>query len=317
MSKVLGLDLSLWQDDNSTSIKTNFIKAKQLGVEFVIIKASQNDYEDQDFRDNWNAAGDAGLLRGAYHFYDYRPGIEKPLYVQANTFLEATKGDFGELGLACDYERPNSTWPLLPPRSKSLDTIYKFMEIVEAETKEDTISYHNLDFVKNHIGYSNIPTWLKQKPLWLARYPYVLFDFLPTTLYLPSGLPWKVYFWQFTDRLDGIKYGAESKQIDGNYWLGTLEALKSFRNRSNVVVPDPVIPPVVEDPIIVNPEPVFQSYLVKVIAPIGLNVREGTGTNFKKVSALRFGETVTILEECDGWGRTSNGWISLVWTKKI
>lgn len=43
----------------------------------------------------------------------------------------------------------------------------------------------------------------------------------------------------------------------------------------------------------------------------GLNVRSGAGTNYEIVSTIEEGDEVTILETRNGWGRTSDGWVSL------
>ncbi len=42
-----------------------------------------------------------------------------------------------------------------------------------------------------------------------------------------------------------------------------------------------------------------------------LNVRGGAGTNYEIVGSYYAGDRVTILEAKNGWGRTSDGWISL------
>ncbi len=62
--KALGIDVSLWQDNNSTPQMVDFAKAKSAGASFVFIKASQGLYLDPDFVMNWQNAGTAGILRG-------------------------------------------------------------------------------------------------------------------------------------------------------------------------------------------------------------------------------------------------------------
>lgn len=59
------------------------------------------------------------------------------------------------------------------------------------------------------------------------------------------------------------------------------------------------------------------SYTVIVTPLNGLNVRKGPGINFEKIKALRHGKTVDVLEESNGWGRTSDGWICLKYTAKV
>ena len=60
---IQGIDVSHWQDDNSTPQQVNFKKAKAAGAEFVFIKASERLYVDADYTWTWDAAAAAGLLR--------------------------------------------------------------------------------------------------------------------------------------------------------------------------------------------------------------------------------------------------------------
>lgn len=59
-------------------------------------------------------------------------------------------------------------------------------------------------------------------------------------------------------------------------------------------------------------------YKVKVTASV-LNIRAGAGTNTKVVGTLKNGNTVTIVDTKNGWGKLSDGrgWISLYYTKRI
>ncbi|NPV77892.1 MAG: hypothetical protein HPY59_16145, partial [Anaerolineae bacterium] len=72
MERTLGIDVSFWQDNNNTPQQIDWNKAKKAGAVFAFIKASQATFTDSDFEYNWQNAKTAGILRGAYHFYDYR-----------------------------------------------------------------------------------------------------------------------------------------------------------------------------------------------------------------------------------------------------
>jgi GH25 family lysozyme M1 (1,4-beta-N-acetylmuramidase) len=71
---------------------------------------------------------------------------------------------------------------------------------------------------------------LKQRTVWIANY-----DVNTPQLY---GQWSKWDFWQMTDRMQGSNYGMDSKQLDGNYWRGTLEELHKFCG-SAIVIPKP------------------------------------------------------------------------------
>lgn len=53
--------------------------AAQPNVRFAIMKATEGgDHRDTRFAENWRAAGDAGIVRGVYHFFTFcRPGREQ------------------------------------------------------------------------------------------------------------------------------------------------------------------------------------------------------------------------------------------------
>lgn len=61
------------------------------------------------------------------------------------------------------------------------------------------------------------------------------------------------------------------------------------------------------------------SYVVRITAESGLNVREGPGTSYPVVDTLAKGGAYTIVEEQSGWGRLKSnlGWLSLAYTERI
>lgn len=65
-------------------------------------------------------------------------------------------------------------------------------------------------------------------------------------------------------------------------------------------------------------EPKFENYNAKVTAKSGLNARNGAGINYSKIGGYRYGKTITIVAESNGWGKTSDGcWVSLQYVSKI
>jgi len=68
----------------------------------------------------------------------------------------------------------------------------------------------------------------------------------------------------------------------------------------------------------------FKSYLVRITADNGVNIRKGAGTNHAIVDAIPKGGAYTIVEEKTGqgakkWGKLKSGagWIALDYTEKI
>lgn len=81
--------------------KINFREVAADGVEFVWIKASEGaSFRDKRFAYNHQGAGEAGLKRGAYHFFRFdKDGVE-----QALNLLEAIGDRRLELGVCIDIE---------------------------------------------------------------------------------------------------------------------------------------------------------------------------------------------------------------------
>lgn len=60
----------------------------------------------------------------------------------------------------------------------------------------------------------------------------------------------------------------------------------------------------------------IQEYNVKITANIGLNIRSGPGTRYKKIGIYSKNTLVTVKQEKQGWGKTDKGWICLQYTSK-
>jgi len=125
--------------------------------------------------------------------------------------------------------------------------------------------------------------------------------------------PWKNdewLLWQFTSMGNGITYGAESSEIDLNYFNGDAN---EFAQRFKVPIPDDTTPP---DPSSRN------KYVVNAGA---LYVREGPGTNYKSLGYLQRNDVVEALaSNFDGsWlqvRRDSDGlmgWCSVTYLVRI
>ncbi|ANK90984.1 MULTISPECIES: glycoside hydrolase family 25 protein [Rhizobium] len=77
---IQGIDVSHHQGD----IDWRTVAA-QPNVRFAIMKATEGgDHKDSRFAENWQRAGDAGIVRGAYHFFTFcRPGRDQAQNVLA------------------------------------------------------------------------------------------------------------------------------------------------------------------------------------------------------------------------------------------
>jgi lysozyme len=213
MATTQGIDVSFWQDNNGTPQKINWSKAHQAGAVFAFIKASESNFTDEDFGYNWIGAKQAGLLRGAYHFYNYT----QPPEAQADYFINLLKNDWGELPPALDLEeRSQWAWPGAAAVKTGVQT---FLQRVEAACGRKPLFYTNPNMILYMIP--PIPEWLKAYPLWIANY----------TSGSPLIAPWSTWtFWQYSQTGDGYAYGMESPNLDLDYFNGTEEELRKFAN---------------------------------------------------------------------------------------
>ena len=213
MDTVLGCDVSHWQGEIDWSCM------KPAGAHFVFVKVSQGNWRDARFAVNWQGARDAGLLRGGYMFYDYR---QSPA-VNLDTFRAALEDDPGELPPAVDIE-PISGVPMPSQRNMiaALEPVIKGLADWRGRAP---------------LVYSNPATWFYLRPLpqWLADCPLWIAHYGVSNPSVPSEFgDWR--FWQWTDRMDGPRFGTASKQLDGDYWQGSLDQLLAW---AGVVKPAP------------------------------------------------------------------------------
>jgi len=219
MAYAEGCDVSVWQDSNSTPQKVDFQKMYAGGKRFVMIKASQANWMDEDFLWNWKDSKDNGLLRGAYHFLTWDVDPKK----QADFVLGLVQQDPAELGIWVDYE----WWGTIP--SNAIQIVDAFCTHIEQNLKRCGI-YTAPGFWQSY--GSTDPKWIK-RPLWEALW------YAPAPTVFKPWTDWT--FWQYTPKGDGIALGCESKQADLDYFNGTYDDLLKFANKEPVPVPVPTI----------------------------------------------------------------------------
>jgi lysozyme len=228
MSKVLGIDVSKWQDDNSTPQMMDFSKSVAKGAKFVFIKASERLFADADFIWNWKNAKTAGLLRGAYHFLRWDISGQ----MQANFFCDLLEDDPGELPPVADFEAPAYSYGgVMKYPSNAL--LWQFIETVQMRMGVKPIIYTSPGFWGTHgriKGTGSYDSKWANYPLWVANYGV-------SEPSIPK--PWDDYtFWQYSANGDGLAFGAESKSLDMNWFNGDYAALLEFAGIEEPTEPD-------------------------------------------------------------------------------
>jgi len=193
-----GIDVSHFQSE------IDWRKVQRVGVSFVFVKASEGlTVRDPMFHMNWEAAGEQGIVRGAYHFF--RPQLDP--VKQADFFLELLEDDPGELPPALDLEVIGNV-----PADDVIAAANRWMKIVGKELRCKPVLYTGSAFFRNTLKNS---TAFASNPLWIAHYTVG-----PKPL-VPSAWPqWT--FWQFSQQ--GKVFGIDGL-VDLNAFNGTMADL--------------------------------------------------------------------------------------------
>jgi len=147
----MGIDVSHYQGT------VNWQEVRQAGVEFAFAKATDGlTYTDPQLAANWPAMKSAGLLRGAYHFFEPADdGAE-----QAKFFLETVQLAPGDLPPALDVETAGGSSATL------WAGVEAWLQTVAAATGVQPFLYVDPTFANDN----QAPASLAAYPLWIADY---------------------------------------------------------------------------------------------------------------------------------------------------
>lgn len=201
-SEIDGIDVSHWQG----AIDWRAVRGG--GVDFAFIKATEGaTYADPEFARNWAGAGDAGVMRGAYHYF--RPNVDAAK--QAENFLRVARIGPNDLPAVLDVETSDGV-----AGDALLRAVRVWLDAVERATGKRPIVYTYPDFWNRYAAGSP-----GDYPLWIAAYSRAQPQ-------LPIG--WSSWtFWQYTStgRVPGI-----DGDVDQNRFNGGSSQLAALSTRS-------------------------------------------------------------------------------------
>lgn len=152
----LGIDVSAHNGTVAWS------KVRGDGIEFAYLKASEGgDFTDDQFSANWSAAGEAGIKRGAYHYFTLcRRGAE-----QARHFLEVAPPRSGAdvLAPAVDLEIVGNCAERPTPAEVDRQ-VQDFLRIVERAWGTQVVLYVGSDWTDVYPRQVSLdrPQWVRQ-----------------------------------------------------------------------------------------------------------------------------------------------------------
>ncbi|MBQ8501464.1 MAG: glycoside hydrolase family 25 protein [Bacteroides sp.] len=205
--EVHGIDISHYQGKIDW-LRVTHDKNQQFPLHFVFMKATEGgDYKDSTFTRNFGQAREAGIIRGAYHYFLPQTDANK----QADFFINTVKLEPGDLPPVLDVEVTGKK------SAEELKRVVRlWLDRVEAHYEVKPILYTSYKFKMRYLNDSIFNTY----PYWIAHY------YVDSVRY--KG---RWHFWQHTDV--GTVPGIENK-VDLNVFNGTLEELDSLRIRHTV-----------------------------------------------------------------------------------
>lgn len=207
---VHGVDVSRWQGD------IDWARLRGQGANFAYIKATDGgDHLDPMFMTNWVNAHQAGLKRGAYHFFYWcRTAGE-----QADWFIRNVPKIEGALPPVIDVEyNHESSCRMKLSRAKILEKMQVFMDRLEAHYGQRPIIYTAPDFYADNLRgeFPNHPFWLRA----VAQHPSKVYP----------GRKW--LFWQYSG--SGLSHGVEGR-VDLNAFHGSESEWARWISGQNAV----------------------------------------------------------------------------------
>lgn len=202
--EVHGIDVSRYQRKVDWERVTK-MQVGKIRIAFAFMKATEGTWmKDPTFDNNWENVKEAGLIRGAYHYF--LPNVSPKS--QAANFVKTVRLRSGDLPPVVDVEETRGM-----TKAQIQKYTKEFLDLLEKQYKVKPILYTNRDFYKNYFVDDED---FKGYRFWIAHY-YV------TSLSMPGDEDW--HFWQHSDRgnVNGI-----SERVDFNVFNGNLESLRKL-----------------------------------------------------------------------------------------
>jgi len=200
-----GIDVSKYQGN----VDWNAVAAS--GVKFVWIKATEGgDHVDERFTANWEAARNAGIPRGAYHFvYWCRPPIEEVTWFEQNVPVE---DDALPPVLDVEATPESKTCHRHLERDAAIADMKVMLTEMERHFGKRPVIYTSVDFYEAILSdgaFSDYPMWVRST----KHHPSVRY----------GTRAWR--FWQY--QADGSVPGIEG-HVDRNVFYGTPTQWQAF-----------------------------------------------------------------------------------------
>jgi len=204
-------------DVNEYQGTINWSAVAAAGEKFAIARVGDGTFIDPDFQQNWQGIASAGLIRGAYQFFEPNQDVD----TQAALFL-STVGGFGpgDLPPVLDVEITGGK------SSAVLDAeIGQWVSDVRTATGLNPIIYTAAGFWDSSVGGSSFST-----DLWIANYGVSSPD-VPT----PYWSDWQIWQYSSVGSVSGVQGLVDLDKFNGS--LADLQAFASLPPSASVPEP--------------------------------------------------------------------------------
>ncbi len=278
------VDVSQYQDDPTTERKPSIDPLLAAGIFVITVRVGLGIVMDRSFKWFWSIAK-GKMQRKPYWYGDYyshRQSLAAQKItdyhwgeMQAEKCYEFMDGDFGEVALAWDGEESTTGWKITIFNRGYYNKIVKgFYDRWLALTGKVIEIYSSPGFLWVY------EDWVRDLTLWVAWYNRNLTKDQIIAECRKKGWRGEIKIWQYTSdgdinddgKADGISLGMESKTLDLNVFLGTLEEWSRYCGEGSI----PPVVPTNEDPtppVVPTPSKTITVGVMKVIAVDGLNIR--------------------------------------------
>ena len=213
-----GVDVSRYQG------VIDWAQLRTEGVSFAWIKSTEGgDHIDPEFETNWHAARQAGMRRGAYHFYYFCRTPEE----QARWFIRNVPREAGSLPPVLDMEwnHASRNCKRRPSGAEVRAEASRFLELIQAHYGRRPLIYTTVDFYRETgIGQlQGVDFWLRS----VAGHPE---DIYP-------GAHWVIWQYTGTGSVPGVK-----GNIDLNVFAGSAETWLQWLGYRKYLPTKPLVP---------------------------------------------------------------------------
>lgn len=188
-----GIDVSSYQNFIYWPLVKK-MQVQDVKINFAFIKATEGlSGADKQFKRNWQQCKQAGITRGAYHYFlATKDGV-----AQAKNFISNVKLEPGDLPPVLDVEDLYGV-----PAALMQQRVKDFLQVVEAAYNVKPIVYSYADFFQRNLAGS-----CKGYPVWVAHY------FGETSPHINCE-------WQFWQHSDAGKVNGITSKVDFNVFRG-------------------------------------------------------------------------------------------------